>query len=211
MANKFLKVDYDKFASKTVTSMKDEYDVRADVITVKARLRHVSMPNLDSLVLDLNYVGDSWFFLRYGDLTININDVENIVLEAHESYTDTYSTYDSCRCVESDWYELNQELLKKICDAKSIDFKIAGSTTYDIANGNRFIKYAQKFYNGFYDEEAYKEVLEEPKKTTPSETSSSSTTTSENNSRSGCMVTLLMAIGALSSLAACFCFCLGIF
>lgn len=210
MANNFLKVDYDKFASKTVTTMKYEYDVRANVISLKAMLRHVSMPDLDILVLDLNYDGDDWLFLSNGNLTININDVENIVLKPHESYTDTYSTYDSCRCVESDWYELNQELLKKICDAKSVDFKIAGSTTYDIANGNRFIKYAQRFYNGFYDVEAYTEAVEEPKNTTPSAADSSSTTTSANNSGSGCMVTLLMAIGAFSSLVACFCLCLGV-
>lgn len=206
MANKFLKVDYDKFASKTVTTMKDEYNVSANVIRLKAMLRHVSMPDLDILVLDLNYVGDDWFFLSNGNLTININDVENIVLEPHESYTDTYSIYDSCRCVEYDWYELNQDLLKKICDAKSIDFKISGAKTYDIANGNSFIKYAQKFYNGFYDEEAYKEVLEEPKKTT-----SSSKKSSASNSGIGCMATLILAIGALSSLAACFCLCIGIF
>lgn len=208
MANRFLKVDYDKFASKTVTTMKEEYDVRANVIGLKAMLRHVSMPDVDTLVLDLNYDGEDWFFLSHGNLTININDVENIVLEPHESYTDTYTGYDTCRCVESDWYELNQDLLKKICDAKSIDFKISGSTTYDIAQGNRFIKYAQKFYNGFYDEEAYKEVVEEPKKTT---TSSNTSATTSSNSGSGCMVTLLMAVGALSSLVACFCLCLGIF
>ena len=47
------------------------------------------MPDLDTLVLDLNYDGDDWFFLSNGNLTININDVENIVLEPHESYTDT--------------------------------------------------------------------------------------------------------------------------
>ena len=156
MANRFLKVDYDKFANKTVTSMKDEYNVSdSGVIMLKAMLRHVSMPDLDSLVLDLDYVGPEWFFLRNGNLTININDVENVVLKPHQSYTNNHY----CLCVESDWYQLDQELLKKICDAKSLEFKISGAKVYDIVNGNRFIEYAQKFYNGFYDEEAYKEVV----------------------------------------------------
>ena len=210
MANRFLKVDYDKFANKTVTSMKDEYNVRANVIKLKAMLRHVSMPDLDSLVLDLNYDGLEWFFLSHGNLTININDVENIVLEPHESYTDTYTGYEDCHCVESDWYQLDQELLKKICDAKTLDFKIAGATTYDIAKGNRFIEYAQKFYNGFYDEEAYKEVVAEPTPK-PAATESTSSQSSTSASSSGCMVILLMAFSALSSLAVCASLLIGLF
>lgn len=208
MANRFLKVDYDKFANKTVTSMKDEYNVRANVIKLKAMLRHVSMPDLDSLVLDLNYDGLDWFFLSHGNLTININDVENIVLEPHESYTDTYTGYENCHCVESDWYQLDQELLKKICDAKTLDFKIAGATSYDIAKGNRFIEYAQKFYNGFYDEDAYKEVVAEP---TPKPTATESAPSQSSTSSSGCMVTLLMAFSALSSLAYCASLLIGLF
>ena len=212
MANRFLKVDYDKFANKTVTSMKDEYNVRANVIKLKAMLRHVSMPDLDSLVLDLNYDGLEWFFLSHGNLTININDVENIVLEPHESYTDTYTGYEGCHCVESDWYQLDQELLKKICDAKTLDFKIAGATTYDIAKGNRFIEYAQKFYNGFYDEDAYKEVVAEPTpKPKPAATESAPSQSSTSASSNGCMVTILMAFSALSSLAVCVSLLIGLF
>lgn len=212
MANRFLKVDYDKFANKTVTSMKDEYNVRANVIELKAMLRHVSMPDLDSLVLDLNYDGLDWFFLRHGNLTININDVENIVLEPHESYSDTYRGYEDCHCVESDWCQLDQELLKKICDAKTLDFKIAGATTYDIAKGNRFIEYAQKFYNGFYDEDAYKEVVAEPTpKPKPAATESAPSQSSTSASSNGCMVTLLMVFSALSSLAVCVSFLVGLF
>lgn len=212
MANRFLKVDYDKFANKTVTSMKDEYNVRANVIKLKAMLRHVSMPDLDSLVLDLNYDGLEWFFLSHGNLTININDVENIVLEPHESYTDTYTGYEDCHCVESDWYQLDQELLKKICDAKTLDFKIAGATTYDIAKGNRFIEYAQKFYNGFYDEDVYKEVVAEPTpKPKPAATESAPSQSSTSASSNGCMVTILMAFSALSSLAVCVSLLIGLF
>jgi len=210
MANRFLKVDYDKFANKTVTSMKDEYRVGANALKFRAMLRHVSMPDLDSLVLDINYDGLEWFFLSHGNLTININDVENIVLEPHESYTDTYTGYEDCHCVESDWYQLDQELLKKICDAKTLDFKIAGATTYDIAKGNRFIEYAQKFYNGFYDEEAYKEVVAEPTPK-PAATESASSQSSTSASSSGCMVTLLMAFSALSSLAVCAFLLIGLF
>lgn len=213
MANRFIKVDYDKFSNKTVTSMKDEYRMWAKATTFKAMLRHVSMPDVDSLVLDLNYDGTEWFFLRDGNLTININDVENIVLEPHESYTDTYAGYNDCHCVESDWYLLDQELLKKICDAKTLDFKISGATTYDIAKGSRFIEYAQKFYNGFYDEEAYKDVVAEPapKPSAPKPSNANPEPTTKPTSSSGCMVTLLLVASALSSLAICASLIIGVF
>ena len=136
--------------------------------------------------------------------------MENIVLEPHESYTDTYTGYEDCHCVESDWYQLDQELLKKICDAKTLDFKIAGATTYDIAKGNRFIEYAQKFYNGFYDEDAYKEVVAEPTPK-PTTTESAPSQSSTPASSSGCMVTLLMVFSALSSLAVCLSLLVGVF
>ena len=213
MANRFIKVDYDKFSNKTVTSMKDEYRMWAKATTFKAMLRHVSMPDVDSLVLDLNYDGTEWFFLRDGNLTININDVENIVLEPHESYADTYTGYNDCHCVESDWYLLDQELLKKICDAKTLDFKISGATTYDIAKGNRFIEYAQKFYNGFYDEEAYKDVVAEPapKPSASKPSNPNPEPTTKSTSSSGCMVTLLLVASALSSLAICASLIIGVF
>ena len=102
--------------------------------------------------------------------------------------------------------------MKKICDAKTLDFKIAGATTYDIAKGNRFIEYAQKFYNGFYDEDAYKEVVAEPTpKPKPAATESAPSQSSTSASSNGCMVTILMAFSALSSLAVCVSLLIGLF
>jgi len=199
MANNSVKVDYDKFENKTITSMKDEYCViEKNSYKLNAMLRHVSTPKDESLVLDLIFDGwmDDWFFLRGGNLIININDVDNIVLDPHESYTRTYRGFlDELHCVESDWYLFDKELLKRICDAESLEFKISGSKSYIIANANNFIKYAQLFYNGFFDEEAYKEMV----------------TKSAVSSSEGCMVTLIIALSTLSSLALCLSLILGVF
>ncbi len=210
MANRFLNVEFDKFTNKTVTSMKDEYKVNASATNFTAKLRHVKTPDLDALLLDLKYDGLDWFFLRYGNLIININDSENITLEPHESYSDTYTGYSDCHCVESDFYELDQETLKKICDAQTLDFKISGQAVYDIADGKRFIKYAQQFYNGFYDEEAYKDAVAEPapKPSTPKPAASKPVQSTSSN---GCMVTILIALSAISSLVVCFSLIIGLF
>ena len=77
---------------------------------------------------------------------------------------------------------------------------------------NRFIEYAQKFYNGFYDEDAYKEVVAEPTpKPKPAATESAPSQSSTSASSNGCMVTILMAFSALSSLAVCVSLLIGLF
>ena len=162
MANKFICVEYDKFTNKRETSM-DSMDLLVEYeYYFKINLRHVSTPKSEDLLLDLLYRGEDWFYLNKGKLIININDVENIVLEPHESYSDMTKIGFELdeKCEESDWYVISQDILKKICDAKSVDFQIRGESIVEV-NANKFIKYAQVFYNGFYNEEAYKEVLEE--------------------------------------------------
>ncbi len=154
--NIYVNVIYDKFENKTTTTMKESSFLYGGFgSSFKLKLRYVSMPAGDILVLDINYDGDDWFFLRQGELIININNVENMVLRPKESYTDTYTNYHDVHCVESDYYELTQEQLKRICDAQTIDFKISGAQEAKIFQANHFIMYAQKFYNALYDSNAY--------------------------------------------------------
>jgi hypothetical protein len=220
MANKFIEVEYDKFTNKRETSMDsmtllEEYDCY-----FKINLRHVSTPRSEGLLIDLYYRGDNWFFLRNGKLIININNVENISLEPNESFShvmDSYDDEEDGKCEEEDYYEIDREILKKICDAKCVDFQIRGEAVLE-ANGERFIKYSQVFYNGFYDEDAYKEVLEEnidfisPADDGDDDDEESGRKDSTNDaSGNGCMVTLLLMCSALSSIAACLFFIMGIF
>ena len=157
--NESVSVIYDKFENKTTTKMKNPVSFGGFGSSFKLMLRHVSMPAGDILVLDINYDGDDWFFLRQGELIININNVENMVLRPKESYTDTYTSYHDVHCVESDYYELTQEQLKRICDANTIDFKISGAQEAKIFQANLFIMYAQRFYNAVYDNNAYQDSL----------------------------------------------------
>lgn len=156
-------VDYDKFADKRVTTTKPmqligEFYRGEPVTTFDINIRHLSMPQDDSLLLDIEYSGGDWVFLRWGYLIININNVENIKLKANESWHDHDVIDGGCKCEESCYYVIDQETLKKICDADTIDVKIQGEDTDYECNANEFILYAQYFYNSVYDSEAYKDI-----------------------------------------------------
>lgn len=205
MANKYISVYYDKFENKRETLLNyacglyvNEYN-KNDYLNLI--IRHISFPGEDGLLLDLNYSGDDWFFLRSGILIININNIENIELDPHESYAETYNTGYSFKCKESDFYIINQEILKKICDAKSVEIKVTGKSVW-VLNANGLIRYAQIFYNGFYDENAYWDALKEEEEMRKLIAS---------HSNSSCLVTLLMAITTISSFAACWSFLIGLF
>lgn len=147
MRNNFVEIINDKFTNKTTTKMKTMFHLKDSGLIDKDSfvigLRHVSMPNTDDSVVDIEYSGEDWFFLRSGGLFININNVENIVLKPHGSYSDC--GYGICR--ESDYYEIDQATLKRICEANTIDVKITGGDHSKVFNVNRFIIYAQQFYN----------------------------------------------------------------
>lgn len=224
MANKFIKVDYDKFENKRKTTMNYPYilwwkdggpwedgnngmlrplimDDKLD--NIHASIRHISLPEIDSLLIDIESFLEDWFFLRDGLFVININDVENITLEPHESYSKVVDDYiGNSKCAESCFYEINQELLQKICEAKSVDFKISGKTDSFVVKANEFITYARRFYNGLFDENAYLDALKESEK---------ERTNNVENSNSSCLVTLLMAFATISSFTACLTFLVGLF
>lgn len=88
---------------------------------------------------------------------------------------------------ESVYYEISKDLLKKICDSKSLDFKIVGKNRSCENNANNFSVYAQQFYNGVYDSQSYSEIL-------------SADSIKDDSSSGGCIVTLLMMLTTLSSL-----------
>lgn len=224
MANKFIKVDYDKFENKRNTTMNYPYVLwsqfkgpREDggdgdltlrrlimergIENIHAYLRHISLPDTDTLLIDIYSFLDNWFFLRDGHFVININDVENVTLEPHESYSKVSDDYlGHSKCSESCFYVINQELLKKICEAKSVDFKISGKTHSFVVKANKFISYARRFYNGLYDENEYLDAINDSEEEIKG-----------SKSKSSCLVTLLMAITTISSFAACLSFLIGLF
>lgn len=205
MANKFIKVHYDKFRNKRETFM-SSISLTKDYLPYYfcIRLRHVSVPESEELLLDVVYGGRDWFFLRKGRLIININNVENITLEPHESYTEVTNDYRSCH--EHEYYIISKEILKKICNAESVDIQISGESDVAELNANKFIRYAQIFYNGFYDDEAYREALEKQEKVKKGELGYIHYPAEDDETKGsgeGCMVALLLICSAFSSLAIC--------
>jgi hypothetical protein len=101
---------------------------------------------------------DSWLFLRNGSMSL-VLDGDNIKLECHESFSDTSSFYES-GVREVVYYQLDKDLLDRICSAKEIDIRISGDSSYiDIANKEKsltkFQVMCQQFYNSFYDSSKY--------------------------------------------------------
>lgn len=102
-----------------------------------------------------------WAFLREGELSMIINSGKAIHLEAHESDSDvTHNAYiNSMATEELCFYIIDKEILKKICDAKSIKLKLSGGKGSWVIDGIELKTLAQQFYNGFYDETMYVEEL----------------------------------------------------
>lgn len=176
MAKSFITSNYDKF--KDLTTLRCAYPLiienKFNTVTT-LRFRYLKSSSYGFLVLDVLRIGSNWMFLRSGDLIFNINNSENITLQPHENFSETLeyklSNYsksiqvrfldgdDGVHCEESVYYEIPDALLKKLCDAQSVDIKISGDKTYVAWSLNPFILYCQKFYNAVYDNNAYVESV----------------------------------------------------
>lgn len=164
---KFLKTIGDKFSDKTTTTT-EKLHLKAQFggLLISAKLRHLSFADgTATLVLDidreLKYGG--LIDIGNGQIIFNINDSININIEANENYVDAATIEDnngnkSSFYIESAYYELSQELLAQICEAKTLDIKIEGTDGDEIVKGDKFLIYCRKFYNQFYDNTKYPEV-----------------------------------------------------
>ncbi|MBK8342211.1 MAG: hypothetical protein IPL12_02135 [Bacteroidetes bacterium] len=102
---------------------------------ISLSLRHVKTPDLDLSLIDYTYIGADWFFLRNGNMIINIDGKENITIQATESNTEVGVGYRNS-VAEIGYYTITKEELKKVCDAKSIEVRIAGGASYhSLTNG----------------------------------------------------------------------------
>ena len=97
-------------------------------------LRQISTPEGDDLVVDIQYFSPDWFFLKNGNLIFNLDGKKNIVIDAHESYSDVgreqggFEKESTVVTEENCFYELTKEELKEICDANNLDIQIAGDS-----------------------------------------------------------------------------------
>lgn len=187
---RFIKQDFDKFKnkttselvwptkfSKTYTSMwfnagdstvKDYKGMELDLT-----LRHVKTPDMDICLIDYMYLGGDWMFLGNGNMIINLDGIENITLEAHESNTEVGVGFRNAVC-EIGYYSISKEDLKKVCDAKQVEIRVAGGNSYhsidnkpdqknsekSILPGDKFLFMCRAFYAGLYDDSSYSSQIE---------------------------------------------------
>lgn len=187
---RFIKQDFDKFKNKTTTELvwpskfskkyismwfnagdstvKDYKGLELDLT-----LRNVKTPDLDATLIDYMYLGGDWMFLRNGNMIINIDGTENITLVCHESNTEVGVGFRNAVC-EVGYYSITKEELKKVCDAKQVEVRVAGANSYHLIDnkpdqknseksilpGDKFIFMCRAFYAGLYDDSSYNSQIE---------------------------------------------------
>ena len=119
---------------------------------VKANFRYWSTPEGDSILLDLDYGGPDWLFLRDGDIVIRINNTKNIVLKPSGENTDVSSNEGhKIICREVLYYEISSDDFKDLCDATSIEFQITGRTNFVNGKADNLQTIARSLYDELYE------------------------------------------------------------
>ena len=132
---------------------------------VKANFRYWSTPEGDSILLDLDYGGPDWLFLRDGDIVIRINNTKNIVLKPSGENTDV-SSNEGHRiiCREVLYYEISSDDFKDLCDATAIEFQITGRTSFVNGKADNLQTIARILYDNLFEPKYDTKALEEKMK-----------------------------------------------
>ena len=168
MEKQFITQSYDKFAEKTTTESKPKKVKLGDVGSYKFQIgiRHVKSPNFESLLFDVLLNTKDWLFIRHGKMYIKA-DVERFEIEAHENYSNVLghqkignSSID-LGLEESAYYNIDKNILEKICDSQSLEIRITGEKFCDFEGKNldNFRLMCKQFYNNFYDSSKYTDSL----------------------------------------------------
>lgn len=155
--NNLVTREHDKFSEKTTTrSMELQVDTGVQFSYFYIKLRHISTPNVDSMVIDITYFGPEWLFIRSGNLVLNINGVENITLNPHDQGTEAGGGI----VEESAYYNITAEQLLTLSNAKTIEYKLSGSRAYVTGTLNENMQLICKsMYNAIYDQSTFSTEL----------------------------------------------------
>lgn len=186
MANSYVSVKHDSFKNRTTTTsgeIKYTLDARRVFLSdeVAFNFRHIVSDSVDGVVIDAHfksieanreairngslrqsfatYPGE-WAFLRNGELIIQINGEENIVLDAHENSTNvtTSGITQASACEEWVFYMIDLDILEKICEAKTIKMQLSGSAGEWVIDGSKMVPMAKAMYNAL-DETKYADEI----------------------------------------------------
>jgi hypothetical protein len=177
---RFINKNFDKFKNRTDTSWKDPqlgkvfgakweknwsmdvgYGEDKSTQQFNLKIRHVKSPELDSIVFDYDWWAKDWFFVRNGKMIVNIDGIDNIELEPHESDT-SVGKYGGSKVQEIGFYNISKEQLKQICDAKEISVRISGGSSYFELEGKGLLKFnfmCRSFYADLYEDSSYDEWI----------------------------------------------------
>ena len=136
-------------------------------------MRYVKTPDLDTCLIDYEYKGSDWLFVRDCEMTINLDGGENIKIIANESNTETGVGHHNA-VQEVGFYRITKKDLKKVCDAKSVEIKIGASKGFHLINNepnqenacqdllpaDKFQFMCRAFYSGVYSDNSYIDALE---------------------------------------------------
>lgn len=164
----FVTINEDKFKNKTTYENSKHLNLDGSDMWPWTSTRHLNyrrivvMPDDDMLVMDI-YVDsfdNDWPNLNRGQVILLI-DGDTVTLEAHENWHDC-NVYDGKTTYkESCYFEMDKDLLKRICDSKSFSMKLyGGNGSGEVSNVNAVVVYSKLFYNTVYDNTAYTDVVE---------------------------------------------------
>lgn len=157
MANRFIKVtdEGDKFDKRIVTVMEEQYEVELEDVRFWFNIGRIETQDCTLLFLEVE-LSSVWgpYDMANGSILIRLDGSEDIKLD---QLVETYMSNDleSVRC------PIDQEVIKKICDAKTVDIKFYSKNADKAVEANGLIRLAQRFYNGCIDENAYTDSLAE--------------------------------------------------
>lgn len=208
MANQYIKVEDqgDKFDKKIVAEMKEQYEVENEEgESFYFNIGRMELQDDTLLYLEVTLASpDGLYDMANGSILIRIDGSEDITLDR---LVETFrSSIEVDRCL------IDQDILKKICEAHTIDIKFYGKNGNVAIEANGLIQYAQRFYNGCIDEAAYTDSLKEDDSNESKVGDSNESKGANSNeskggeSKGGCMSAIVLMIGAISSLAMCVAF-----
>jgi hypothetical protein len=210
----FITIDEDQFEKKTTYQNSKELDL---IITsgplcscnISYR-RVVVMPDEDRLVIDLklDYDGSNWLNLNSGKIIILVDGEAITLNQPVENYHDC-KVYDKgeTHYEESCYFEIDKDLLKRICDSKSFGMQIyTNGGRMGVDNVNAIVVYSKLFYNAVYDSTAYTDVVANALEVFKSNSTIWEIELDGSGAKKGCMGMLILlvtfAAGAIGGICA---------
>ena len=164
----FVTIDEDKFEKKTTYQNAKHLSIEGTNqwtwygCNLNYR-RIVTMPDHDSLLMDVEVhstFGNDWPNLNAGKIIMLIDGETVTIDEVHENWHDCHTNDGKTYYEESCYFELDKDLLKRICDSKSFCMQLyGGNLKGEVGNVNAVVVYSKLFYNAVYDNTAYTDVV----------------------------------------------------